>query len=121
MHKRPLPKIVMAVDPSKLKYAPIENSIVYKLTHQIPYPPLKPKPYIPIALVEDIVSYVKRRGATDEEIEQLRLKNHYIPAPPPPKKKLKKKKLVEDIDTMFSQYTKPVVKKKILKAVVKKI
>ena len=124
MHKRPLPKIVMAVDRSALTYAPVENSIVYKLTHQIPYPQFKPKPYVPLALVEDIVSYMKHRGGvTDEEIEQLRLKNHYVPAPPPPppKKKLKKKKLVEDIDTMFSQYTKPAVKKKILKAVVKKI
>ena len=126
MHKRPLPKLVVSVDPSTLKYAPIENSIVYKLIHQVPYPPLKPKPYVPIANIESLVGCLRHRGATDEEIEEIRRKNYYVPVvppPPAPKKKLKKKKVTaeEDIDKMFSQYTKPVVKKKVLKAVVKKI
>jgi hypothetical protein len=126
MHKRPLPKLVVSVDPSTLKYAPIENSIVYKLRHAIPYPPLKPKPYVPIANIESFVGSLRYRGATDEEIEEIRRKNYYVPAEPPPpvpKKKLKKKRATadEDIDKMFSQYTKPVVKKKVLKAVVKKI
>jgi hypothetical protein len=124
MHKRPLPKLVFPVDSSALKYAPIENSIVYKLRHVIPYPPLKTTPYVPIMLVEDIVSWNRRRGASDEEIEELRRKNHYVvPPKPAPKKTHKKKKMVrEDIDNVFSQFaTKPAVKKKVLKAVVKKI
>jgi hypothetical protein len=123
-HIRPLPKLVFPVDPSTLTYAPVENSIVYKLLHAIPYPPLKPKPYVPIMLVEDIVSWSLRRGASAEEIEELRRKNHYVPAPKPkPKKTHKKKKAaVEDLDKVFSQFaTKPAVKKKVLKAVVKKI
>ena len=123
-HVRPLPKLVVSVDPSTLKYAPVENSIVYKLRHVIPYPPLKLKPYVPIMLVEDIVSWIRRRGASDEEIEDIRRKNHYVPAPEPkPKKTHKKKKVVrEDLDNVFSQFTtKPAVKKKVLKAVVKKI
>ena len=123
-HVRPLPKLVVSVDPSTLKYAPVENSIVYKLRHVIPYPPLKLKPYVPIMLVEDIVSWIRRRGASDEEIEELRRKNHYVPAPKlTPKKTHKKKKVVrEDLDNVFSQFTtKPAVKKKVLKAVVKKI
>ena len=125
MHIRPLPKLMVSVDPSTLTYAPIENSIVYKLRHTVPYPPLKPKPYVPIMLVEDIVSWVRRRGASDEEIEELRRKNHYVPAPKSkPKKTHKKKKeaVVDDIDKVFSQFTtKPASKKKVLKAVVKKI
>ena len=125
MHKRPLPKRVFAVNPSTLTYAPVENSIVYKLRNVIPYPPLKPKPYVPIMLVEDIVSWIRRRGASDEEIAELRQKNHYVYVPPPkptPKKIHKKKKVVgDDLDKVFSQFaTKPVVKKKVLKAVVKK-
>ena len=106
MHIRPLPKLVVSVDPSTLKYAQVENSIVYKLRHVIPYPPLKPKPYVPIMLVEDIVSWIRRRGASDEEIEELRRKNHYVPAPEQkPKKTHKKKKVVrEDLDNVFSQF-----------------
>ena len=123
-HRRPLPKLVVSVDPSTLTYASVENSIVTKLRHQVPYPPLKPKPYVPIMLVEDIVSWIRRRGASDEEIEALRRKNHYVPPPKPaPKKTHKKKKVVrDDLDNVFSQFaTKPAVKKKVLKAVVKKI
>jgi hypothetical protein len=124
-HVRPLPKLVVSVDPATLKYASVENSIVYKLRQVIPYPPLKVKPYVPIMLVEDIVSWIRRRGASDEEIEELRRKNHYVVPPPKltPKKTHKKKKVVrEDIDNVFSQFTtKPAVKKKVLKAVVKKI
>ena len=126
MYKRPLPKRVFSVDPSTLTYAPVENSIVYKLCHAIPYPPLKPKPYVPIMLVEDIVSWIRRRGASDEEIAELRQKNHYVVPPQPkpvPKKTHKNKKVAgDDLDKVFSQFaTKPVVKKKVLKAVVKKI
>ena len=125
MYKRPLPKRVVTVDPSTLTYAPVENSIVYKLLHAIPSPQLKPKPYVPIMLVEDIVSWVRRRGASEEEIAEIRRKNHYV-APPPkivPKKSHKKKKNVDDdIDKVFSQFaTKTAVKKKVLKAVMKKI
>jgi hypothetical protein len=124
MLKRPLPKRVFAVDPTTLTYAPVENSIVYKLLHVIPCPPLKTKPYVPIMMVESIVSWIQRRGASDEEIAELRQKNRYIVPPPKPtqKKTHKKKKAVgEDIDKVFSQFvTKPVVKKKVLKAVVKK-
>jgi hypothetical protein len=76
-------------------------------------------------LVEDIVSWVKRRGASDEEIAEIRRKNHYV-APPPktvPKNNHKKKKNVDDdLDKVFLQFaTKTAVKKKVLKAVVKKI
>jgi len=124
-HVRPLPKLVFSVDPSTLTYAPVENSIVYRLRHVIPYPPLKVKPYVPILLVEDIVSWIRRRGSSDEEIAELRRKNHYVVQTPKltPKKTHKKKKVVrEDIDNVFSQFTtKPAVKKKVLKAVVKKI
>jgi len=124
MHKRPLPKLVFAVDRSTLTFAPIENSIVTKLRHTIPFPPLKPKLYAAIGLVEDIVSHIRRRGATDEEIEALRRKNHYVAPVPKAPKKSRKKKMAndEDIDKVFSQFvTKPAVKKKVLKAVVKKI
>ena len=125
-HVRPLPKLVVSVDPATLKYAPVENSIVYKLRHVIPYPPLKPKPYVPIMLVEDIVSWIRRRGASDEEIAELRRKNHYVVTPKPkpkPKRTNKKKKAIDDdLDKVFSQFTvKSGVKKKVLKAVVKKI
>ena len=126
MHKRPLPKLVFPVDSSTLKYAPVENSIVYKLRHVIPYPPLKTKPYVPIMLVEDIVTVMRRTGASDEEIADIRRKNHYVVQVPKPKPKKthKKKKATadDDLDKVFSQFaTKPVVKKKVLKAVVKKI
>lgn len=125
MYKRPLPKRVFTVDPSTLTFAPVENSIVYKVCNVIQSSPLKPKPYVPIFLAEDIVSWVRRRGASDEEIAEIRRKNHYV-APKPrfiPKKIHKKKKVVgDDIDKVFSQFaTIPVVKKKVLKAVVKKI
>ena len=124
MLKRPLPKRVFAVDPKTLTYAPVENSIVYKLLHVIPCPPLKKTPYVPIMMVESIVSWIQRRGASDEEIAELRQKNRYVMPPPKPtqKKTHKKKKAVgEDIDKVFSQFaTKTVVKKKVLKAVVKK-
>ena len=124
MLKRPLPKRVFAVDPTTLTYAPVENSIVYKLLHVIPCPPLKKTPYVPIMMVESIVSWIQRRGASDEEIAELRQKNRYVLPPPKPtqKKTHKKKKAVgEDIDKVFSQFaTKTVVKKKVLKAVVKK-
>ena len=124
MLKRPLPKRVFAVDPTTLTYAPVENSIVYKLLHVIPCPPLKKTPYVPIMMVESIVSWIQRRGASDEEIAELRQKNRYVMPPPKPtqKKTHKKKKAVgEDIDKVFSQFaTKTVVKKKVLKAVVKK-
>jgi hypothetical protein len=125
MHKRPLPKLVFPVDSSTLKYAPVENSIVYKLRHVIPYPPLKPKPYVPIMLVEDIVTVMRRTGASDEEIAEIRQKNRYvvqIPKPKPKKTHKKKKAADDDLDKVFSQFTtKPAVKKKVLKAVVKKI
>ena len=124
MYKRPLPKRVFTVDSSKLTYAPIENSLVYKLIHTNPYPSFKPKPYAPIMLVEDIVSWVLRRGASDEEIAELRRKNHYVPPSKPETKKTHKKKKVvgEDLDKVFSHFaTKSVTKKKVLKAVVKKI
>ena len=124
MHQRPLPKLVFPVDSSTLTYAHVENSIVYKLRHVIPYPPLKTTPYVPIMLVEDIVTVMRRTGASDEEIADIRRKNHYVvPPKPAPKKTHKKKKMVrEDIDNVFSQFaTKPAVKKKVLKAVVKKI
>ena len=124
MHKRPLPKRVVSVDPSTLTYAPAENSIVYKLRHAIPYPPFKPTPYVPILLFEDIVSERRRLGASDEELAEIRRKNYYAPPPKPkPKKTPKKKKAVDDdLDKVFSQFTtKPAVKKKVLKAVVKKI
>lgn len=125
MLKRPLPKRVFAVDPTTLTYAPVENSIVYKLLHVIPCPPLKKTPYVPIMMVESIVSWIQRRGASDEEIAELRQKNRYVLPPPKPtqKKTHKKKKVVvgEDLDKVFSQFaTKTVVKKKVLKAVVKK-
>lgn len=125
MHKRPLPKIVFPVDSSTLTYAPVENSIVYKLRHVIPYPPLKPKPYVPIMLVEDIVTVMRRTGASDEEIAEIRRKNHYVVQIPKTKTKKthkKKKAADDDLDKVFSQFaTKPAVKKKVLKAVVKKI
>ena len=125
MHIRPLPKLVFPVDSSTLKYAPVENSIVYKLRHVIPYPPLKPKPYVPIMLVEDIVTVMRRTGASDEEIAEIRRKNHYVVQIPKTKTKKthkKKKAADDDLDKVFSQFaTKPAVKKKVLKAVVKKI
>jgi hypothetical protein len=125
MYKRPLPKRVVTVDRSTLTYAPVENSIVYKLIHTTQCSPPKPKPYAPIILVEDIVSWIRRRGASDEEISEIRRKNHYVaPQTKPESKKIHKKKKVvgEDLDKVFSQFaTKPAVKKKVLKAVVKKI
>lgn len=127
MLKRPLPKRVFTVDPATLTYAPVENSIVYKLRHVISCPPLKTTPYVPImnSSVEAIVSWIRRRGASEEEIAEIRQKNHYVAQQPKstPKKNHKKKRTAgEDLDKVFSQFsTKTVVKKKVLKAVVKKI
>ena len=126
MYKQPLPKRVFAGDASSLTYAPVENSLVYKIIHAIPCPPAQPKPYVPILLVEDIVTVMRRLGASDEEIAEIRRKNHYVYVPPrkPVQQKIHKKKKVvnDDLDKVFSQFaSKPAVKKKVLKAVVKKI
>lgn len=124
MYKRPTQRLVVSI-PKDLKFAPIENSMVYALCRAVPYPPFEPKPYVPIGLVEDIVSHMKRNGASEEEIQQIRLKNHYVAAPVvvKPVKRVKKKKAgAEDLDKVFSQFaTKPAVKKKVLRAVIKKI
>jgi hypothetical protein len=62
---------------------------------------------------------------TAEEIEKVRIQNYIAPTPVkvPVKPKKTKKKVVHDtdLDKVFSQFTKPAVKKKVLKAVVKKI
>ena len=123
MYKRPTPRRVFAVDTSTLTFAPIENSIVYKLRHVTPYPAFQPSPYVPVWRTEDLVFGLRREGASEEEIEHIRKKNYYVAPVPKTVKKMKKKKvLVDDIDKVFSQFsTKLPVKKKVLKAVVKKI
>jgi hypothetical protein len=123
MYKRPTPRRVFAVDTSTLTFAPIENSIVYKLRHVTPYPAFQPPPYVPVWRTEDLVFGLRREGASEEEIEHIRKKNYYVaPAPKTVKKTKKKKVLVDDLDKVFSQFsTKLPVKKKVLKAVVKKI
>ena len=123
MYKRPIPRRVFAVDASTLTFAPIENSIVYKLRNVKPYPDFQPTPYVPIWRTEDIVFGLRREGASEEELERIRKKNYYVAPVPKKVKKVKKKKvLMDDIDKVFSQFsTKMPVKKKVLKAVVKKI
>jgi hypothetical protein len=123
MYKRPVHRPVFSVDHSRLKLANPENSIVYKLIHTCPFPPYKPPPYAPIVRIEDLIFGLKRRGATDEELEALRQKNYIEPVVVVPKKTKKKKRVVQDadLDKVFSQLTKPAGKKKVLKAVVKKM
>ena len=123
MYKQPIPRPIFKVDRSALKYASVENSLVYKLCHMDPFPPYKPPRYIPIGQIEDLVFGLRRHGASEEEIEEARRKNYYVPVYKTVKK-TKKKKIVPDgdLDKVFSQFSsKPVVKKKVLKAVVKKI
>lgn len=127
MYKRPIPRPSFGVDYSRLKFARAEDSIVYKLIHTRPFPPYKPPPYAPIARIEDLVFGFRRQGATDEELEALRQKNYIEPVvviPKKTKKTKKTKKLLSretDLEKVFSQFTKPAGKKKVLKAVVKKI
>lgn len=78
--------------------------------------------YCPIFQIEMYIGALRKRGVPEDELEQIREKNKYIP-PPPKKYKLKQKKsVIYDIDDIFVP---PVVvvknKKKVLRAVVKKI
>jgi len=126
MYKRPVPRPTFAVDHSTLKLARVEDSIVHKLTHIQPFPPYKPLPYAPVLQLDSLIFGLKRHhGLTDEEAEEIRRKNYIAPVVAQKKKTKKTKKRVvhdTDIDKVFSQFAaKPAVKKKVLKAVVKKI
>jgi hypothetical protein len=81
--------------------------------------------HAPIVQLESYIFGLERHGATAEEIEKVRLQNYIAPTPvkAPVKPKKTKKRIVHDtdLDKVFSQFTKPAVKKKVLKAVVKKI
>ena len=125
MYKRPVPRPQFSVDRSTLTFANAENSIVYKLIHRRQIPPYKPPMHAPIVQLESYIFGLERHGATAEEIEKVRLKNYIAPTPmkAPGKSKKTKKRIVHDtdLDKVFSQFTKPAVKKKVLKAVVKKI
>jgi hypothetical protein len=121
MYKRPVPRPTFAVDHSTLKLARVEDSIVHKLIHSRPFPPHKPSSYVPIYHIEDIIRYYK---IPCEEAEEIRRKNYIAPAVQKKIKKTKKRVAVQhaDLEKMFSQFTtKPAGKKKVLKAVVKKI
>jgi hypothetical protein len=123
MYKRPIPRRVFDVDKSTLKLARSEDGIVHRLIRVQSFPPYKPPVYAPILQVENLIFGLRRHGeiTTDEEAEALRRKNYV--APQPVKVKRIKKRIVRetDLDKVFSEYTKPVEKKKILKAVVKKM
>lgn len=125
MYKRPVPRPIFSVDSNVPKLARAEDSIVYKLIHTRPFPPYVPPPYAPISAVEDVILHQKRyEGMTDEDADIFRRKNFIVPTVVPIKKTKKTKKRASqdtDLDKVFSQFTKPVVKKKVLKAVVKKI
>ena len=125
MYKRPVPRPTFAVDHSTLKLARVEDSIVHKLIHTQPFPPYKPLPYAPVLQLDSLIFGLKRHhGLTDEEAEEIRRKNYIAPAVQKKIKKTKKRVAVQhaDLEKMFSQFTtKPAVKKKVLKAVVKKI
>lgn len=125
MYKRPVPRPQFSVDRSTLTFANAENSIVYKLIHRRQIPPYKPPMHAPIVQLESYIFGLERHGATAEEIEKVRLRNYIAPTPVKAhvKPKKTKKRIVHDtdLDKVFSQFTKPAVKKKVLKAVVKKI
>lgn len=123
MYKQPIPRRIFKVDRSTLKYASVENSLVYKLCNMNPIPPYQPPRYVPIGQLEDLVFGLRRHGASEEEIEEVRRKNYYVPVYKTVKKTKKKRVFPDgDLDKVFSQFSsKPAIKKKVLKAVVKKI
>ena len=85
-----------------------------------PIPPYVPKPRGPIYFIEDIIRHMK--DAPDDVIEQLRAKNVIPPYVSPKIKRVKKKRIVVPVEPVFEKPLVPVKKKKkVLKAVVKKI
>lgn len=118
MYKRPVPRPIFAVDHTALKLARAEDSIVYKLIHSQAFPKYKPPPYAPIFHIEDIIRYY---NVPPEKADELRRKNYIAPTVKKIRKTKKRVTQDADLDKVFSQFTKPVGKKKVLKAVVKKI
>lgn len=87
----------------------------------IQIPRYVPVPSGPILQVESLIFGLRRQGVPEDQLERLREENKYTPPPPAPVRLKKKKKttLIGDIKPIFA--TPVVTKKKVLKAVVKKI
>jgi hypothetical protein len=113
MYKRPLPKPRLTCD-KPLAHA--ESSPFWSMCqpNTIP-PPYPPKANGPIIQIESLIFGLRRRGVPENQLEKLREENKYTPPLPVRSKKKKKKAPVEEI--VFSVPP----KKKVLKAVVKKI
>lgn len=121
MYKRPTVRksVILTGQPP---YPPVENSLVYQLIHRRPFPPYVPQPRGVIRQIDNLIFGLRYQGVPEDELARLREENKYIP-PPPPKRKVKKPKkkqpaVPEDVTEIFSKYT--TVKKKVLKAVIKK-
>ena len=114
MYKRPLPKPKLVCDKP---LARAESSPFWSLCQPLVVPRYVPPPRGPILQIESLIFGLRRQGVPEEQLERLREENKYTPPPPVPvRPKKKKKALVEDI-----VFTTIVPKKKVLKAVVKKI
>lgn len=120
MYKRPTVRksVILTGQPP---YPPVENSLVYQLIHRRPFPPYVPQPRGVIRQIDNLIFGLRYQGVPEDELDRLREENKYIP--PPPKRKVKKPKkkqpaVPEDVTEIFSKYT--TVKKKVLKAVIKK-
>jgi hypothetical protein len=115
MYKRPLPKPRLTCDKP---LARAESSPFWSMCQTNQAPPYVPKAHGPIIQIESLIFGLRRRGVPENHLEKLREENKYTPPIPVRSKKKKKKAPVEEL--VFSV---PVAlpKKKVLKAVVKKI
>lgn len=114
MYKRPLPKPRVSGDKP---LARAESSPFWSLCQPILIPRHVPTSRGPILQIENLIFGLRRQGVPEDHLERLREENKYIPPPPVPVRRTKKKKVL--IEPVFVPVSVP--KKKVLKAVVKKI
>ena len=115
MYKRPLPKPKLTCDKP---LARADSSPFWTTCQPIQIPRHVPISRGPILQVESLIFGLRRQGVPEDHLERLREENKYTPPPPVPVR-LKKKKRKEAAEPVFM--TPIVQKKKVLKAVVKKI
>jgi hypothetical protein len=119
MYKRPIPRVVKVVDhpPPDLPGISRVTEILNK--RDAPYVPNTN--YRPIYQLNSLISGLRYRGVSEDKLDIIREKNKYTPPPPKKVKKPKKKVVIVEEEDIFVKYNPKTVKKKILKAVVKKI
>ena len=115
MYKRPLPKPKLKCDKP---LARADSSPFWTTCQPIQIPRYVPVPRGPILQIENLIFGLRRQGVPEDHLERLREENKYIPPPPAPVR-LKKKKRKETVEPVFM--TPVIPRKKVLKAVVKKI